>query len=213
MIGFSQAGWVLPLAANMSEDIKYIIPVSGAVDWMEQGHYTAKNLILEDGYNQEEIHEVIAFREEIDQLLLNKRDYKTYMALLDDKAPKAYGDPLTIEDWEFYQLNVNTNVKDSLKGVQCPILALFGDKDVYVDVEKSMTVYEQILSLKEYSDYTIKIFENADHSLLKTKEKHFVHGGLPMYMNMMKWEILGAKAFPDDYFETIIEFINQFNYK
>jgi dienelactone hydrolase len=42
LIGYSQAGWVLPLVAEKSDDADFIIVVSGAINWMDQGGYLTK---------------------------------------------------------------------------------------------------------------------------------------------------------------------------
>ena len=42
-IGFSQAGWVLPEMAKITNDMAYMILVGGAINWMEQKRYYEKN--------------------------------------------------------------------------------------------------------------------------------------------------------------------------
>ncbi len=211
VIGFSQAGWVLPIAAEMSEDIKYIITISGAVDWISQGNFNAKQLMIDENIKEEEIVEVLEFRKSRSDFLVEKKPYEQYLKLVEDEAPEAYGEPLSEGDWEFFTLNVEANVEIPLSKVECPVLAIFGGQDAYVDVNESIDVYEKVLEKSGNTNYVIKLFENADHSMLKSKKKKIVHSGLSMYLNMMKWEILGAKAFPDEFFETIIKFIDETN--
>lgn len=63
LIGFSQAGWVIPLAASLSEDITYFIVLSGPITSV--GHEGVYSSYTNDGesaenYSQEEISERLA---------------------------------------------------------------------------------------------------------------------------------------------------------
>ncbi len=204
LIGFSQAGWVLPLAASISKDIKFIIPVSGAIDWISQGNLVEENLLKEKGLSKEEIQVALKFRAKVDLLLKKKASYGEYLALINKEAPKSFGKPVDPSNWSFYQKNINTNAKNSIAKTKCPVLAIFGENDAYIDVEESMKVYNFELGANGNKTFMIKLFANADHSMIKSNSKHFVHRGLPMYWNAFKWEVLGKDAFPDGYFETIL---------
>ncbi len=63
LIGWSQAGWVLPLAASMSNDIKYIIPISGAINWISQGNFVEENQLKERNSTKKQIVAIPATHE------------------------------------------------------------------------------------------------------------------------------------------------------
>ena len=52
-----------------------------------------------------------------------------------------------------------------LESVKCPMLAIWGDKDVVVPVEKSVSVFEEALKRAGNGDYTLRVFPNLDHGL------------------------------------------------
>ena len=52
-----------------------------------------------------------------------------------------------------------------MEQVTCPILAIWGDLDIYVPVEDSISIYEEALTKAGNEDFTIKVFPGADHGL------------------------------------------------
>ena len=63
------------------------------------------------------------------------------------------------------------------------MLAIWGDRDVIVPVEKSVDVFNQTLKQAGNLDYTLKVFPNADHGLRpppeeRTSEGEFISGYL-----------------------------------
>ena len=48
----------------------------------------------------------------------------------------------------------------------CPVLAIYGECDVLVPVEKSIEVYKEALEKAGNSDYTIKVFPKASHAVM-----------------------------------------------
>ena len=50
VIGYSQAGWVLPLVAKKSNYPDFMVIVSGAINWMEQSEYSTKIRLTKEGF-------------------------------------------------------------------------------------------------------------------------------------------------------------------
>ena len=50
LIGFSQAGWVIPKIARKEYGIAYVVIVGGAINWMEQKDFYEKNQLNRLGY-------------------------------------------------------------------------------------------------------------------------------------------------------------------
>jgi len=66
------------------------------------------------------------------------------------------------------------------------VLAIFGERDTFVPVEKSALNWKRGLEKADNKDVTIKIFESGDHSLVEVKTgglkelprlRRFVPGG------------------------------------
>jgi pimeloyl-ACP methyl ester carboxylesterase len=55
--------------------------------------------------------------------------------------------------------------KQSLPGVQCPVLAIFGEDDLLQPTEKSAALYEQYLTAAENEQFQIVVIPGVGHSL------------------------------------------------
>lgn len=89
--------------------------------------------------------------------------------------------------WEMVkaQMQAVMNVKpaDFLTKVRCPVLAIFGEKDTSIPVEKSAALYRQYLRQAGNESLTIEIFPNASHT------------------------IRVGEAFADGYFDLMVEWL------
>jgi pimeloyl-ACP methyl ester carboxylesterase len=54
----------------------------------------------------------------------------------------------------------------ALEKVKCPVLAVFGELDTQTPVAETTATYRKGLSKARNKDVTIRVFPNADHSLL-----------------------------------------------
>jgi fermentation-respiration switch protein FrsA (DUF1100 family) len=49
--------------------------------------------------------------------------------------------------------------------IHVPVLAIFGENDTSVPVEKSIAIYQQYLGEAGNQAFTYKVFANADHNI------------------------------------------------
>ena len=69
----------------------------------------------------------------------------------------------------------------ALENLTCPLLAIWGEADQLVPVEKSVAVFREALEKSGNADLTIRIFPQADHNL------HLPDGSLaPGFWETMK---------------------------
>ena len=54
---------------------------------------------------------------------------------------------------------------DFLTKVRCPVLAIFGESDTSIPVEKSAALYKQYLREAGNKSLTVKVFDNASHTI------------------------------------------------
>ena len=83
------------------------------------------------------------------------------------------------------------NFKNVLNRIDCPVLAIYGEKDYVVDWRKTIPLYKNTIGEKDI--LTIKSFPNGNHALLKCRtgasnenleNPEFCNGYLE---NMAKW--------------------------
>ncbi len=60
---------------------------------------------------------------------------------------------------------MNVNPADFLPKVHCPVLAIFGENDTSIPVEKSVTLYKQYLGEGGNKALTIEVFPRASHTI------------------------------------------------
>lgn len=202
--GISQAGWVMPLAVSQSSEFAFMISVSAAVSWLRQSRYLTRNRLHLEGYDEADIETALAFGEKVDALLASDTSYDTYLELLSD-APTCCNEAMDAKRWRFTRLNIDADAIEALRETQVPVLALFGDKDLNVDTRESANVYERVLPRSETSDVTIKVFENADHSLYPSSKGRISGTGFGDTWRVLKVEFLGADAFVPDYINSTVE--------
>jgi len=71
---------------------------------------------------------------------------------------------------------------EQLAKIKVPVLAIFGDKDTSVPVEKSVKAYKKAIHRSGNNDLTIKIFPEADHTICIAGDEH-----PDFYPFMIKW--------------------------
>jgi len=112
--------------------------------------------------------------------------------------------PMSRKRFQFAKLNWRSDARDSLGDILCPTLAVFGDQDLNVNSPESARVYEEEFMASGNTDWRIKMFPGAQHSLLK--EKYFKETN-PGIWFMIKFEILGDAAFVDGFLDLVVGWI------
>ena len=76
--------------------------------------------------------------------------------------------------------NVGSDTTSWWTQVRCPVLVIYGDRDTSTGPpEPVVAIIRRGLDAAENRDGTVRIFRNADHSILRTGPDRGVTGGLP----------------------------------
>ncbi len=206
--GISQAGWVMPIALTQTDDFAFMISVSGAVNWKQQSRFYMQNRLEMDGYDAQETAAAFAFEDKADALLEGDDDYKTYAGFI-RSAPPCCRALMKENRWEFVRKNINSDAEPYLQGITVPVLAIFGDKDLNVDVEDSIRRYTQSLAMSGNPDFEIKVFENANHSLIPAQEGQISGRGSSAYQMILSIRSQGADAFAPGYIDFTVAWLSE----
>lgn len=201
LMGFSQAGWVMPLVSARSAYPDFMVSVSGAINWLEQGDYMTRNRLGKEGLSEMEIGQAIAENRAGLWVFEAESSYEDYLSVRDASSE---GTLLTRDRYEFAKLNYLSDAREGLKTVGSPFLAVFGAKDLNVDVAESAAVYQEILASSGHPDFTIKTFPNAQHSLLKAPYFRMAYPGV---FFVLKIEVMGEAAFAPGALDYVTEWI------
>ncbi len=177
--GHSQGGWIAPLAAARSGDVAFVITsAAAAVTPAEQSIYHRAGMMKQAGMTDAEIAEATRLREKL--YLLNRKilakdpDIMEMRAsisreLSENKAARWFS-PAELPP----ELTGELPPRGALEllffdaspvwpKVKVPVLAMWGDRDTVVPVEKSREMIQSYLEKAGNKDLTIKVMPGVDH--------------------------------------------------
>ena len=196
LFGSSQGGWVVSLAAARSDDVAFIISQSGpGVTPRAQERYRVEHWLRADGFAEADVRAALRLHDARDEAFRGDRGWDEVARLAEQSCTEPWypyvGDTSGPDDpfWGFWRRIRDFDPVPALRGVRCPVLAIYGDKDTYLPVARSASVWGQALAAAGNGDVTIRVFPDADHSLLNADtgglkeapyKEHFAAGVLPL---------------------------------
>ncbi len=183
--GLSQGGWLGPLAVSRADEVAFLICVGASgVDAGAQMDFAIPNLLRADGCTEGEIKVALDDRalyyELVDRIDTTGEGMDELEALANRVRGKKWARYVVDEEW-FEEGDLRSRLaavvveeaKDDwshdsrgvLEKVTCPVLAIWGEDDIYVPVKDSISIFEDALTKAGNKDYTIKVFPGADHGL------------------------------------------------
>lgn len=139
-----------------------------------------------DGHDEELIARGLAFVRAFHAAARRAAPYAEVAATtLDPARGTPWGDyfgPLGAEDWPFFVRNEQHPYDPvaALERITCPILALFGERDILVPAARSAQEFERALARAGNRDVTIRVFPEADHRIRVGDPPQFAPGYLDL---------------------------------
>ncbi|AWX99864.1 hypothetical protein A8139_07545 [Marinomonas primoryensis] len=197
LVGFSQAGWVLPALAGKQSKVGFMIGIGFAKNWVEQGAYHTKVRLKLEGKNQNEINLALDLNsKEIAFFTKNPSylEYKNYIGK----------DPMTKERYEFVLKNFTADASSDYKNINVPSLFIWGEQD------KNVNAIQEFSNLKLNNNdlITTKLIENASHGMLDSYLFDGQNLGFIQWVRLM-W--LKKDAFSPDFIPTIAVWLEERN--
>ncbi|MDP9705158.1 MULTISPECIES: alpha/beta hydrolase family protein [Rahnella] len=152
-LGFSQAGWVVPQASQLTTT-EFVVLIGAAINWRNQGiYYTGQRLKVE-GRSLNDIqdakkHEAVAF----------DRQFTEEAAVLPCHSQ------CTRQDFE--RRNSLADATKDISGTHTPVLILMGQDDRNVDADETATVWAK--ALPAGTPRCIRQLPGATHGLLRSE--------------------------------------------
>lgn len=205
LMGFSQAGWVVPAVAKDNPDVAFIIGVGFAINWIEQGWYLTKVRLRNAGYSEQDIANAKKFWHKEVSLIQTSADYEEYITHFPQNeflqpAPKAR--------FAFIKKNILSDATKDYKGVTQPALILLGDHDANVDIENTQFTLKK--HVQDKNNMQVYVIKNATHSLLKHPDFNQQHPDLTLMVKFL-WQ--GEAAFSDGFFPRLTQWMNTLEIK
>ena len=176
MLGWSQAGWVMPLAAAKEKDVAFLISISGAgVSPAETTIDEARGELTAGGWRPEVIELITGLMRLKYDFARTGQGWSEYAAARDkvvarmgsapDDFPGRSDDPY----WKSIRALYFYDPAPALRDLRIPALALFGELDDNIVAEKNRKAWESALRMGGNRDYTLRILPGADHMMLEAK--------------------------------------------
>jgi uncharacterized protein len=174
LLGVSQAGWVMPLAAVRARDIAFLISVSGpGVPAAETTIDHARNEMIASRMKSETIEQIVGLMKVQYEFARTGRGWEAYLATRDKlvarlgRPPGAF--PATADDpyWGLIRRLYFYDPAPTLRRLQVPTLALFGELDNNVIADKNKAAWDSALRDGGNRDYTSRVIPKANHIQLE----------------------------------------------
>ena len=177
MLGWSQAGWVMPIAATRAKDMAFLISLTGAgVSAAETTIDQARNEMAANGVPPRTIDEIVALMKLQYAYLRSGEGWDQYLAARERIRSRVGGTPSdafpATQDHSYLQTMrpfINYDPAPALRAMRLPVLALFGELDNNILAEKNKAAWEANLEAGGHRDYTLRILPRANHALLEAK--------------------------------------------
>lgn len=199
LMGFSQAGWVIPAVAKNNKDIGFMIGVGFAIDWMEQSWYMTKERLIKQNATKQKIHfYYIQHLKEI-SFWENNPSYVKYKKLY-----AQYDGKLSQERFNFVKKNALVNSKKDFEKITQPTLILLGEKDQNVNTKNTQKVLRNIS--KDKTNFDIQMIRHATHALLKYPQYDVKSPGV-FYLIRLLWQ--GENAYATPFLNLLQDWLNK----
>lgn len=220
--GISRAGWICPLVIQKYPSIAFWISVSGTIDKESFSYLLEENLKI-NGRTEEKAKQLTdewirgtkvfltgGSASEYLSLTQNLRKDKFYCEYLGPcngllirlayrSIQKKYMNETHVFDPESgLEIYVN-DFEEILSNIECPVLAIFGEKDTNVDWNKTMDLYKKTIGNHPNSKLSVKTFPAGDHGINKS-----ITGAINEKKERVKC---------DGYYEIMVEWLKDINYE
>lgn len=175
LLGVSQAGWVMPLAAIRANDIAFLISVSGpGVPGAETTIDHARAEMTASGMPPQAVEQIVGLMELQYRFARTGEGWDEYAAARrplaarmgpSDTFPGTPDHPY----WQMIRRLYFYDPAPTLQQLRLPILALFGELDNNILAEKNKAAWEAALEAGPNRDYTLQILPKANHIQLEAE--------------------------------------------
>ena len=176
VFGWSQAGWIMPLAAVRAKDMAFLISVSGAgVAAAETTIDQAQNEMTARGMKPQTVADIVSIMKLQYAFARTGQGWADYAAAREKLSARIGPPPDTLPGttehpyWQFIRRLYFHDPEPVLRQLQTPTLALFGELDNNILAAKNQAAWERALKAAGNRDYTLRILPKANHLQLEAK--------------------------------------------
>ncbi len=206
-LGTSQGGWISTIAANKTTDCSFVVMnVGPSVSLFEQDIHRVQYSMTDDGWDKTVVDSAVAYIKLYFKYVQsgNSKDWK---------ALEKYSEAIKHNDWaEFVNIPKGQNdedilwwrkntfdPKDYLKKIKCPVLSIFGEKDVLVPPKENEARMDSLLKLSG-THYQIVTIKGVAHDMLTYQGLNGANWNWPV----VYWQ---WRKQPEEFMRMIVEWV------
>jgi hypothetical protein len=171
LLGISQAGWVMPLAAVREKDMAFLIIISGAgISAADTTIDQAQNEMIARGMPSQAVEQIVRLMRLQYEFARTGQGWDEYAAAREKIAARMGGSPPRTFPgtpdhpwWQFIRRLYFYDPAPTLRQLKVPTLALFGELDNNIVAQKNKVAWEAALKAGSNPDYTLQILTKANH--------------------------------------------------
>jgi uncharacterized protein len=176
LLGWSQAGWILPLAALRTKDVAFVISISGAgVTTAETTIDQARNEMTMTGMPAATVADIIRLINLQYDFARTGTGWTDYAAARDKLAARMGQPPDTFPGtpdhprWQVIKRTYFYDPVPTLRQLTVPTLAMWGELDNNIVADKNKLAWDTALKAAGNRDYTLSVLPKANHDMLEAK--------------------------------------------
>ncbi|WP_242095126.1 alpha/beta fold hydrolase [Aestuariivivens sediminicola] len=178
LIGHSEGGATALITASQSNDVKFIISLSGVIlnfgeivisqltDRLESQNVPNEIIELEMEWRRK-LYSIV--KESTDSILASEKMWKAYRELSEEDIkrmnwPEGRMNHIVsqlLSPW--WRYSISLDVLDLYMEIDCPALLLFGEKDVQVSAIDNMPLIEEAVKFNNKNNIEIQLIEGVNH--------------------------------------------------
>ena len=179
LLGHSEGGMIAELAAAKSKDVAFIItlgtPGLPGYEYQLQFEETSSRAL---GMNERRIKARLGFQKQVFDILLNEPDTAVARQKL-DRLLSFIRPPLPAEKKKaslnrflspWFRYNLDYDPAAVLQKLNCPVLAIFGEKDLHVPPARNADAVKAALQAGGNPDYSVLVLPDLNHFFQTNKE-------------------------------------------
>jgi pimeloyl-ACP methyl ester carboxylesterase len=178
LIGHSEGGTIAPIAASRSGDVAFIVMMAAVgLPGDQYNIQFEESIARSSGLSEEVIASKRAIQESVFAVLkkdepdsILRVELSDLLAGLEPPLPEARI-PSTV-DWylsPWFRFTILYDPAPTLRRVKCPVLAIYGEKDVQVPPDRNAEGIEAALKKGRNKDYQVEVLPGLNH-LFQTAE-------------------------------------------
>ncbi len=171
VLGVSQAGWIMQMAAARIPDLGFLISISGAgVSPAETTLDQTQNELTANGMKPPMVAAIVGLMKLQYEFARTGRGWDEYLAarqkLAAQMGPPPDSFPGTPDHpyWQTIKRSYFYDPGPIIRQLRLPVLAIFGELDNNIVAEKNKSAWEAALKAGGNRDYTVVILPKANHA-------------------------------------------------